>query len=84
MSTTPTAITPPHVAGKLTQLFPQVTIHWVTCGAHVVPVERGFLLEDETEQSYWQFHPERGNCSSNLQLLATVGSIKLRQAFTHT
>ena len=62
MTTTPAEITPPRIAGKLTQLFPQVTVHWVTCGSHLVPVERGFLLADETDRSYWQFHPERGRC----------------------
>ena len=61
MHTTPSAVEPADIGGKHTQLFPCVTTHWVSyADGHLVPVERGGLLDDEVGRSYWQFQPERG------------------------
>lgn len=61
MQTIPHAIVPAQIGEKHTQRFPRVTVRWVSYpDGYLVPVERGRLVCDEEDLSYWQFHPERG------------------------
>ena len=60
MASEPAAIEPAELGGKLTQLFPAVTLRFVSYAEHLVPAERGALLEDEERQSWWSLIPEVG------------------------
>jgi CubicO group peptidase (beta-lactamase class C family) len=59
MRTEPEAIQPADIRGKKTQLFPGVTLRFVSHGEYLVPLERG-VIEPPGSDSYWHFHAGPG------------------------
>ena len=59
MHTQPEAILPAEVAGKMTQLFPGVTFHFVSHEDYLVPVERDLVVAPESD-SFWQIQVSPG------------------------
>ena len=59
MRTGPEAIKPADIRGKKTQLFPGVTLQFVSHGEYLVPVERG-IIEPPGSDSYWHFYAGPG------------------------
>ena len=59
MRTLPAAIEPPSIRGKKTQLFPGVSLRFVSHGEYLVPVERD-IIESSDSDSYWHFHAGPG------------------------
>ena len=59
MRTLPAAIEPASIRGKKTQLFPGVSLQFVTHGEYLVPVKRE-IIEPPGGDSYWQFHAGPG------------------------
>ena len=59
LHTAPEVILPTRVAGKKTQLFPGVTLHFVSHGEHLVPVERDIIAPPGSD-SFWQIQVSPG------------------------
>ena len=59
MRTRPSVIQPPDIRGKKTQLFPGVTLPFVSHGEYLVPLERD-IIEPPGSDSYWQIHVSPG------------------------
>jgi CubicO group peptidase (beta-lactamase class C family) len=59
MRSNPEAIEPADIRGKKTQLFPGVTLQFVSHGEYLVPVERN-IIEPPGSDSYWHFHAGPG------------------------
>jgi len=59
MRTEPAAIKPAVIRGRKTQLFPGVTLQFVSHGEYLVPVERN-IIEPLGGDSYWHFHAGPG------------------------
>ena len=59
MRTAPEVILPTTVAGKETQLFPGVTLHFVSHGEYLVPVERDIIAPPGSD-SFWQIQVSPG------------------------
>ena len=59
MQTEPAAILPPEVAGKMTQLFPGITLHFVSHDEYLLPVERDLMVALDSD-SFWQIQVSPG------------------------
>jgi len=59
MRTEPEAIQPADVRGKKTQLFPGVSLQFVSHGDYLVPVERDVIVPPDSD-SYWHIQVEPG------------------------
>jgi CubicO group peptidase (beta-lactamase class C family) len=59
MRTAPEVIEPADIRGKKTQLFPGVSLHFVSHGEYLVPVERNIIAPPESD-SYWQIYVAPG------------------------
>jgi CubicO group peptidase (beta-lactamase class C family) len=59
MQTDPKELSPTQVAGKKTQLFPGMTIHFVSRGEYLLPVERD-LIAPIGSDSFWQIQVSPG------------------------
>ncbi|MBW2543772.1 MAG: hypothetical protein JRF15_16960 [Deltaproteobacteria bacterium] len=59
MRTIPEKIEPAELAGKRTQLFPDIELHVVSHGEYLVPVERDILLARDGD-SFWQIQVSPG------------------------
>jgi len=59
MQTNPAELRPERVAGKRTQLFPGITVHFVSHGEYLLPVERDLLAPVESD-SFWQIQISPG------------------------
>ena len=59
MQTDPEALQPTEIVGKQTQLFPGVTVHFVSHGEFLLPVERD-LLAPSGSDSFWQIQLSPG------------------------
>ncbi|MBT4522536.1 MAG: serine hydrolase [Halieaceae bacterium] len=59
MHTEPSAIVPAKIAGKITQLFPGIALHFVSHEGYLVPVERDLLIAADSD-SYWQIQISPG------------------------
>ena len=59
MRTEPTALEPSTIAGKQTQLFPALSVHFLSHGGFLMPVERDIQYSSEDE-SYWQIQVAPG------------------------
>ena len=59
MQTAPVAIEPGIIHGKVTQLFPGVTLEFFSDGTHLVPAVRD-LIQPKNSKSFWQIQVEPG------------------------
>lgn len=59
MRSLPAVIEPTSIRGSKTQLFPGVSLQFVTHGDYLVPVERE-IIEPSGGDSYWHFHAGPG------------------------
>ncbi len=59
MRTEPEAIRPADIRGRKTQLFPGVSLQFVSHGEYLVPVERDIIAPPDSD-SYWHFHAGPG------------------------
>lgn len=59
MRTQPQAIAPATIAGKKTQLFPSVSMRFLSNDGHLIPVERG-IIESPDSESFWQIQVSPG------------------------
>jgi CubicO group peptidase (beta-lactamase class C family) len=59
MRTEPEAIRPADIRGRKTQLFPGVSLRFVSHGEYLVPVERDIIAPPDSD-SYWHFHAGPG------------------------
>jgi CubicO group peptidase (beta-lactamase class C family) len=59
MRTSPAAIEPTSIRGKKTQLFPGLSLRFVSHGEFLVPLERR-IIESPDGDSYWHFHAGPG------------------------
>ncbi len=59
MRTEPAVIEPITIAGKLTQLFPALSVRLLSYDGHLIPVERGILFSPD-DASFWQIQISPG------------------------
>jgi len=59
MQTAPAEIRPPEIRGMKTQLFPGVTLRFVSHGEFLVPLERN-IIEPPGSKSFWHIHTAPG------------------------
>ncbi len=59
MHTRPAAIQPSAIGGKATQLFPAVSVRFVSHDGHLIPVERGIIYSPDND-SFWQIQISPG------------------------
>ena len=59
MRTDPDAIQPADIRGRQTQLFPGVSLQFVSHGDHLIPVERDVIVPPDGD-SYWHIQVEPG------------------------
>ena len=59
MRTLPMVIEPTSIRGKKTQIFPGVSLRFVSHGKYLVPIERE-IIEPSGGDSYWHFHAGPG------------------------
>ena len=59
MVSDPSVIRPTDIQGKKPQLFPGMSLHFVSHEGHLVPLDRGLLVAEDSD-SYWQMQVSPG------------------------